>query len=86
MTPHSLAQQFVVVAERPSLDLLVDDPALVSLPSGALLATSTFRGMRGEAAHSNPQRVNLARSDDDGRSWQKLPVLELCDGMPFLHE
>lgn len=86
MAPHPLAQDFVVVAERPSLDLIVDDPALVRLPSGALLATFTFRGTRGDAAHSNPQRFNLARSEDDGRSWQKLSALELCDGMPFFHD
>ena len=33
-----------------------------------------------------PWCFNLARSYDEGRSWERLPALDLCDGMPFLHD
>ena len=86
MAVEPLAQGYVVVGRVPAGGLITDDPALVRLPSGRLLATFTFRGTRGLAGHSNPQRFRLARSEDDGRTWQQLTPLEINMGLPFVHD
>jgi len=86
MAMRTLAQDFVTVAKTPPPDLITDDPAILRLPSGRLLATWTFRGTKGEAAHSNPQRFRLAHSADEGRTWAQLAPLEINMGMPFLHD
>ena len=86
MPTQTLAGDFVVVARTPSPELITDDPAILRLPSGNLLATWTFRGTKGEAAHSNPQRFRLAHSADEGQTWEQLAPLEINMGMPFLHD
>ena len=86
MEVQPLAPGYVVVGAVPSGDLITDDPALVRLPSGRLLATFTFRGTRGPNAQSNPQRFRLARSADEGRTWQQLTPLEINMGLPFVYD
>ena len=86
MDEQPLAPGYVVVGAVPSDDLITDDPALVRLPSGRLLATFTFRGTRGPNAQSNPQRFRLARSADEGRTWQQLAPLEINMGLPFVYD
>lgn len=81
-----VAQEYVTVAERPSPDLITDDPCLIRLPDGDLLATWTFRGTHGPWKTANPQRFQLARSGDDGRTWRRLNPLEINMGQPFLHQ
>ena len=86
MQATTSAQEYVVVANAPSDDLITDDPALIRLPSGRLLATFTFRGTSGPAAQGNPRRFRLARSEDDGRIWEQLKPLEINMGLPFAHK
>jgi len=81
-----LAQDHVVVAERPSTDLISDDPALTKLPSGNLLATWTFRGTKPPEKWGNANRFQLALSSDDGGTWTRRKPLDLVNGMTFVHE
>ncbi len=81
-----LAQDHVVVAERPSPDRIVDDPCLVKLPSGRLLASWTFRGTSGPDKWGSAKRFQLAQSADEGITWERLDPLELCDGMTFVQD
>ncbi len=87
MKAQPLAQDHVIVARTPSPDLITDDPALVRLPSGRLLATWTFRRTGTfEAAQSNPQRFRLAWSEDEGCTWTQLAPLEINMGLPLVHD
>jgi len=77
-----LAQEYVVVARVPSPGLRTDDCALTHLPGGGLLATFTFRQARGSKLKES---FHLARSRDNGQTWERLPPLDVEDGMPFVH-
>ena len=85
MDEQPLAPEYVVVGAAPAGDLITDDPALVRLPSGRLLATFTFRDP-GLSGQSNPQRFRLARSVDEGRTWQQLTPLDINMGLPFVYD
>jgi hypothetical protein len=85
MSIKPLAQDYVIVGRSPRPELIMDDPALAKLPSGRLLATFTIRGTHGASAWGNPQRFNLARSDNAGRTWERLKPLEINMGLPFVH-
>ena len=86
MDVQPLAQGHVVVATVPAANLITDDPALVKLPSGRLLTTFTLRGTRGPAAQRNLQRFRIARSADEGQTWQQLTPLDINMGLPFVHD
>ena len=51
------AAHVVVAAVPPAGHLITDDPALLRLPSGRLLATFTFRGTRGPNVTQQPAAV-----------------------------
>ena len=84
MAPTPLAQNYTVVAQAPP-GLITDDPALLRLPSGRLLATYTFRFVA-DPRQENPQRFRLAHSDDEGGTWTELAPLEINMGQPLLHD
>lgn len=87
MSPKPLASEYVTVGRHSSDDLIIDDPALTRLPGGGLLATWTQRfWAEGADINSNPNRFRLARSDDDGNTWRALPSLDICMGLPFVHQ
>ena len=80
---EALAQEYVVVDKAPD-GFITDDPAMLRLPSGRLLATYTFRIVT-DPKQDNPNRFQLSISEDDGKSWQHLKPLELTVALPFLH-
>ena len=87
MPPSPLAQDYVVVGRVPSDDLIIDDPALTKLPGGGLLATWTYRHWaEGADINTNAGRFHLARSDDSEETWQELPPLDICMGLPFVQD
>ena len=79
-----LAQNYTVVDRAPE-GFITDDPAILRLPGGQLLSTYTFR-IVSDPKQDNQKRFQLARSGDDGKTWDHLPPLDLTVGLPFLHD
>jgi hypothetical protein len=84
MTTDFLAADFVEVARAPA-GQITDDPALVRLPSGRLLASYTFR-IVSDPKQENSDRFRIAHSDDDGATWNEVARLEINMGQPLLHD
>lgn len=59
----------------------MDSGALTYLPGGGLLASFALAARRG----TPPFSLKFARSDNGGKTWAPLPALDLCDGLPFVH-
>lgn len=82
--------------ERDGGHLIIDDVALTRTPDGNLLATYTFNR---DSAGGHPRRwgelteqwrrpyqFQVSRSTDGGRTWHKLPPLNINMGQPFVHD
>ena len=82
MSAEPLAQAYVEVARTPSPGLFTGECALACIPGGGLLASYKFWSRGGFP----PWNTRLSRSDDGGQNWEPLPSLDLCDGMPFVHD
>ena len=76
-----LAQNYTIAAEVPDAHRgFVHDPCLCVLPSGTLIAGSPIwgranRGFSPDKLSGGPKFLQLTRSRDGGRTWQRLPDL-----------
>ena len=99
MPPELLAPDYVTVAGVEDYlstgwtrrDRRIDGPALSGIPEGGLLATfpslvAARHTLPGDSVGTPLNSFKLARSYDGGISWEPLPALDLCDGMPFTHD
>ena len=82
MSAEPLAQEYVEVARPPSPQVFTGECALTHLPGGDLLASYRLFSRPDHPRWS----FNLSRSRDGGQSWEPLPALDLCDGLPFVHD
>jgi hypothetical protein len=78
-----LAQNYTVLTKTDNKHVCTCGPGITRTPDGGLLATVPY-WWRG-----NPKRpgvVHLLRSEDDGKTWQRLPSLNYFTAMPWVYD
>jgi len=75
-----LAQDYTIAADVPDhVKYFIHDPGMARLPSGHFLVAAPCWQRR-----VGPDHLMMARSDDGGKSWKRLPDLPLAEGTPFV--
>ena len=80
-----LAGDYVVVDRSSDEAWIIDDPVIVRLTGGRLLATWTVRTRTNDRTRPLTYRCAMAHSDDDGANWRRIGELSAVSALAFIH-
>lgn len=79
-----LAQDYTIAAEVPSLGYFVHDPGMIRLPNGDFLSFSPCWKRPAGVGKREDAHVIVTRSQDGGKTWERMPDLPYAEATPFL--
>src|ERR1044071_3161146 len=80
-----LGQDFTIAVQVPEKGTFVHDPAMTILPSGNFVVAAPIWRRPARPSERNKYIV-FARSDDKGRTWQKLGEKPWAEAALYVHE